>query len=245
MSTLGAIVTVNGSSYVADLKVGIDLSIAVTDDPDQTNAYLAHPVRIEPYRSGNWIGSVKAGGPVNYNNIHFNPHGHGTHTECVGHISAEGETINRTLSRWMFIAQLITVKANAGGSVGLIEFAGRVIPGAEALIIRTGGLPQHQSHKWSGTSPPFLAQESVTSLIGQGIDHILIDLPSIDPESDGGALLAHRAFWTADGPHRTLTELIKVPSTLEDGLYLLNLQVAAFENDAAPGRPVVHVLRPT
>jgi hypothetical protein len=41
----------------------------------------------------------------------------------------------------------------------------------------------------------------------------------------------------------TITELIFVPNTAMDGLYLLNLQVAAFENDAAPSRPVIFALR--
>jgi len=79
-------------------------------------------------------------------------------------------------------------------------------------------------------------------MVDQGIEHLLIDLPSIDPEVDGGALAAHRALWTEDGRHRTITELIRVPTSLTDGLYLLNLQVAAFENDAAPSRPVVFAL---
>jgi hypothetical protein len=79
-------------------------------------------------------------------------------------------------------------------------------------------------------------------LVDHGINHLLIDLPSIDPEVDGGALAAHRALWAEGGDHRTITELIRVPEALPDGLYLLNLQVAPFENDAAPSRPVVFVL---
>lgn len=242
MNRFEAIVTVNGTSYRADLTQGIDLSIAVTAGPGQTNAYYANPVRMEPYRSGEWVGSVQEGGPVNYIDICFNPHGHGTHTESVGHISADVVSINSTLHRWIFVAQLITVAADGKGAIGHGLFEGKLLPGAEALIIRTQPLPQHITQKWSGTHPPFLTPEAVSLLVDHGIDHILTDLPSIDPEVDGGALAAHRALWANGGRHRTITELIRVPVSLPDGLYLLNLQVAAFDNDAAPSRPVVYAL---
>jgi arylformamidase len=37
----------------------------------------------------------------------------------------------------------------------------------------------------------------------------------------------------------TITELIFIPDEVPNGLYLLNLQVAPMENDAAPSRPVL------
>jgi len=76
-----------------------------------------------------------------------------------------------------------------------------------------------------------------------GIEHLLLDLPSVDRESDGGALAAHRAFWRyPDAPRMeaTITEFIYVPDAVVDGLYYLNLQVAPFENDASPSRPVLY-----
>ena len=76
-----------------------------------------------------------------------------------------------------------------------------------------------------------------------GIKHILIDLPSVDKEKDNGALLAHKAFWDFNGDQRldaTITEFIYVPDTVEDGLYMIDLQVAPLENDAAPSRPILY-----
>ena len=75
--------------------------------------------------------------------------------------------------------------------------------------------------------------------------HLLIDQPSVDKEIDGGALLAHKAFW--DYPNvldkeRTITELIGIPPEATDGLYLLNLSLANIENDASPSRPVIYRL---
>ena len=37
----------------------------------------------------------------------------------------------------------------------------------------------------------------------------------------------------------TITELIYVPNDVEDGEYLLNIQIAPFESDCAPSRPVL------
>jgi arylformamidase len=58
-------------------------------------------------------------------------------------------------------------------------------------------------------------------------------------------LLAHKAFWqypedVRDGA--TITELIFVPDEIEDGLYLLNMQITSLELDASPSKPVIYQL---
>jgi hypothetical protein len=76
-----------------------------------------------------------------------------------------------------------------------------------------------------------------------GVKHLLIDLPSVDREKDEGELKAHKAFWDVDGTIRmdaTITEMIYVPHRIEDGRYLLNLQIAPLENDATPSKPVLY-----
>jgi hypothetical protein len=65
-----------------------------------------------------------------------------------------------------------------------------------------------------------------------GIQHLLIDLPSVDKEKDEGKLLAHKAFWNVTDVNdlnldarleATITEMIYVPDNVADGSYLLNL----------------------
>jgi hypothetical protein len=71
----------------------------------------------------------------------------------------------------------------------------------------------------------------------------LIDLPSVDKEVDGGQLAAHHAFWNYPNQtqfHKTITELIYVPNEVPDGTYILNLQIAPFENDASPSKPILY-----
>jgi hypothetical protein len=80
----------------------------------------------------------------------------------------------------------------------------------------------------------------------ENIQHLLLDLPSVDREEDGGALAAHKAFWKYPEDPRTkatITELIYVDNVVPDGLYLLQIQIAAMELDASPSRPFIYPLR--
>ena len=75
------------------------------------------------------------------------------------------------------------------------------------------------------------------------VQHLLIDLPSIDREKDSGKLVSHNIFWNTGGKIRfdaTITELIFVPNSVDDGTYFLNIQMASFENDASPSRPILY-----
>jgi len=114
----------------------------------------------------------------------------------------------------------------------------------EAIVIRT--LPNTSSkvsRQYSHSNPPYLLEQAAEFLVKKEIQHLLIDLPSVDKEKDGGALLCHKAFWNFSGKLRknaTITELIYVPNSIKDGMYYLNLQVAPIENDASPSRPVLY-----
>ena len=41
----------------------------------------------------------------------------------------------------------------------------------------------------------------------------------------------------------TITEMIFVNNEVKDGSYLLNLQIASFENDASPSKPILFELK--
>ena len=117
---------------------------------------------------------------------------------------------------------------------------------AEAVIIRTLDNPKEKINKqYSNTNPPYIEVDAVNYLLAEGIEHLLIDLPSVDREYDDGVLAAHHAFWEYPKntqKHRTITELIYVPDEVEDGFYLMNLQIASFENDASPSKPILYRL---
>ena len=230
------------------LKNGIDISIPYRTSKDATSAWYVSPIKIEPVRGDGFVGSVAEGGSVNFRDITLNPHGNGTHTECVGHIAPECFSVNQHLKQWMFDALLISIQPENQNSDFVITLdqikkaVGDSKP--EALVLRTlPNVSEKLSHQYSNTNPPYLEAAAAKWICNQGIEHLLLDLPSVDREVDGGELAAHRAFWNyPENPRMgaTITELIFVPNEVTDGEYLLNLQVAPIENDASPSRPVLY-----
>ena len=228
----------------------IDISIPLRASKDNVNAWYLPPPKIYPAKLKNWTGSVKSGAAVNFNSIEFNPHAHGTHTECVGHITEETYSINSCLKQFLFVSEVITVVPEKRDEDLIIsEKQMQYAIGnkkREAVVIRT--LPNTKdklSRQYANTNPPFLSEAAAIYLRNKGVKHLLIDLPSIDKEKDNGELLAHKAFWDVHGAIRkeaTITELIYVPNAVKDGKYILNLLVAPFQNDASPSKPVLYKL---
>ncbi len=249
----------------------------------QANAFFAPPFRADPFRAGDFVGATLLGSVVNFFDLRLNPHGNGTHTECLGHIAREPYVLSECLRSFAFGALLLSVEleqvdapkgfsgqdevlslqAIQAGMAGLVSKAGMAglagpagktnrLPEAErpfepfkALVLRTGKETLRRGRNWSGTNPPYVQAEALEWLAAQGFEHLLLDLPSVDREEDGGALAAHRAWWSYPEAPRlqaSITELIVVPDALSDGPYLLHLQVPLMHLDAAPSNPVLYAL---
>lgn len=243
-----------GKTFKVDFSKPLDISLSLQNTSDNPIAWYLEKPQIEPVRFGTWVGSVQKGATTNFNNIAFNPHGHGTHTECLGHITHDFYSVNQLLKQFFFLAKVISIVPEKQGE-DLVITKNQVENAlknqtTEALVIRT--LPNEISKKnknYSHTNPPYLHFEAVVWLRNLGVQNLLIDLPSVDREKDEGKLLAHKAFWDLDDvkdlnpkarKNATITELIFVPDSIQDGSYLLNLQIASFENDASPSKPVLY-----
>jgi kynurenine formamidase len=254
------IIQYKNQNFKIDLSKPIDISIPLTNtDQNPIAWYIEKPV-IEPVVFGDWIGKVSKGkSSTNFNNIFFNPHGHGTHTECLGHITREFYSINQCLKQFFFTAELVSITPETINDdlvitknqikIGLDSFASfGMMP--ETILIRTlPNLESKKSKKYSHTNPPYLSEEAAIYIREIGIQHLLIDLPSVDREEDEGKLLAHKAFWNVKDVNIlnddarlncTITEMIYVDDTIQDGSYFLNLQIASFENDASPSKPILY-----
>ncbi len=244
----------NGQTFDIDLSMPIDISIPLTNTDANPIAWYIEKPEIEPVKFGDWIGKVSEGSSTNFNNIFFNPHGHGTHTECLGHITSECYSINQCLKKFFFTAELLSITPEEVGvdriiTKSQVEMAlnGKT---PEAIVIRTLPNLENKKHQnYSKTNPPYLAEEAATYIREIGIQHILIDLPSVDREEDEGKLLAHKAFWNVKNVTElnsdarltcTITEMIFVKNEIQDGSYILNLQIASFENDASPSKPILY-----
>ena len=241
----------NSRLYTIDLSKPLDISIPLRDGKQGIRAWGRGPAKIQPFASESFTGSVAEGASVNFNDIQFNPHAHGTHTECYGHITKGVHSVNSIFKKFFFYTEVITIAPEKYQddfviSKKQLRYALRNRK-REALVIRT--LPntgQKLKQDYSDTNPPYLLEETAAYIAEIGIEHLLIDLPSVDREDDYGALLAHRAFWNMDGKIRkkaSITELIYVRNAIPDGSYFLSLQVGAFENDAAPSRPVLYAIQ--
>ncbi|MDB0011209.1 cyclase family protein [Crocinitomicaceae bacterium] len=231
-----------------DTSKPLDISLPLSNTLDNPRAWYVDLPIIEPVMENGFVGSVKEGGSVNFRNISFNPHGHGTHTECLGHITPEVFSVNQSLNQFFFTAEVVSINPHniEGDLIITKEQLEKVLKGkqTEALVIRSlPNLLEKKHLNYTETNPPYLELSCIDVLNACGVKHLLIDLPSVDRESDGGILAFHHAFWQVpQNPQfdKTITEFIYVKASIGDGSYILNLQVAPFENDASPSRPVLY-----
>jgi arylformamidase len=244
----------DGRTYSFQTEKGKDISISL--NPNGPRAWYVEPMRIEPVRTEQFLGSVAEGGAVNFRDVYFNPHGHGTHTENVGHIIDTDVPVVSSIGSSHYMAKLVTVELRRKDSskdvsqdasqrdwVVSEESLLGIDLNVEALIIRTKPNDHSKTNRqYSGTNFPYLTIGAMQRIVDAGVQHLLVDLPSVDREEDGGALAAHHLFWNVPAEpnfQKTITELIYVPNEISDGNYILNLQVSNFANDAAPSRPML------
>jgi arylformamidase len=243
-----ATIETNSQKYKIDLTKPLDISMPLRASKKNVNAWYIDEPTIEPVVLDGWTASVAEGASINFNNINFNPHAHGTHTECVGHITEKVHSINQNLKQFFFLAEVVTVAPEKYMkdyiiSKKQVQFAlGN--KKREALVVRTmPNTKEKLSTQYSNTNWPYFEKEAIEYLVKKGVKHLLIDLPSVDREKDGGELLCHNTFWNTKGKIRmdaTITELIYVDNKIDDGTFFLNLQVAPFENDASPSKPILY-----
>ena len=240
---------IKGVTYRFNSEKPLTIAMPLRNGKDNPNCYYSDSVSFETIRMEDFTGSTLEGGSVNHKQITLAPHGNGTHTECYGHISSESSaTINQCLQEYLFIAQVISVypaRKEEAYVVTLAEVVNQLHGNTpEALIIRT--LPNEHSKvsiQYSGTNPPYLEPEVCTYLATTGVKHLVVDLPSIDKEEDGGLLLAHKNFWQYPLTIRkncTITELAYISNYISDDVYLLNLQILNIDLDASPSQPILY-----
>ena len=248
----------------------IDISIPLQFNGPQPNAYGVEPATSKPCVAGDLIGDTRHGGSCNFAQYTLIPHCNGTHTECVGHITHERISIRDCLRDAVVSSVLITVDPTRGSETSetystaidetdrvvtrkLIESAIRPRPKGDALIIRTLANDLRKlTRRYDEPVPAYFTTEAMEYIVELGFRHLLVDLPSIDRLYDEGRLSNHRVFWnveqgsfettTETRRDHTITELVYVPNDVEDGRYLLNLQIAPFHADASPSRPLLFPL---
>ena len=257
---------IKNKSYLINFSEFNDLSIPINFNGQQPNTYNVEIASSSPYKDDNFIGDTRKGGPCNFETYKITPHCNGTHTECIGHITKERISINLALKEVFIKSTLISVTPNNSKETyfpnlnsedllitrHMLEEKLNNISDAflEGLIIRT--YPNSKikmSQDYIQQPPPFFSIEAMKYLRERGVEHLLVDTPSVDRLFDDGILSSHNIFWDTEAKkynsntkNYTITEMIYVDEKIEDGKYLLNLQIPSFVSDAAPSRPLIFKL---
>ncbi len=272
---LKARIRLENGEVVTDLSRPIEIAITLDFANAQPRHFGAPPAGTQPFSVPGFSGSVAQGASCNCNVITLIPHCNGTHTECAGHLTREPLDAHRQIPPGLIPAVLITVDpvaAHGGPETtdpaprsGDMLITQRALEHnwletlrfqPQAAVIRTrpndAGKVQRD---YSGGTPPYFSREAVEFLVARGIEHLVVDLPSIDRAHDEGRLTAHRVFFglphgfcsldRVARPRSTLTELAFIPDEVMDGPYFLELQVPAIGGDAVPSRPLLYMFEPS
>jgi arylformamidase len=214
MSAIG--LEFGGRPFRADAAKAQSLAIPLDFAGTQAHAFGAPRASVRPLQGGDFVGAVTRGGSCNVGRHDLIPHCNGTHTECIGHVTAEPVAISTVLIETLLPATLISiVPERAAGHpeadadiaaaddllvsaralrAALIAFPDLVL--YKAIVIRT--LPNDaakRSRDWDQGPVPYLTRAAGALLAELGCEHVLVDLPSLDRMADRGKLAAHRAFW--------------------------------------------------
>lgn len=270
--------TIAGQKIRAALDRGVSLAIPVDFNSTGPRHFGAPAPTTQAFSIGSFSGSVASGASANCSTITLNPHCQMTHTESVAHLTRESGDTWRVVPRGLLPAVIVSVtpepaRESSEGSDpqpwGTDTLITRrrlraawptarpapALPEPVAAIIRT--LPNgadKRSRDYTDAVPPYLTREAVEWLVEKRIEHLVLDVPSLDRTHDEGRLVGHRLFFglppgsTARGDaarsRATVTELAFVPDELADGPCLLQLAVPAIGGDAVPSQPIVYPLAP-
>ena len=210
--------TAGGHRWRVHLAAPVDLAIALDFDGPQPSFFVATPAQSAPLRIGSFTGSVADGASCNCATHSLVPHCHGTHTECVGHVTRLPVAISGLTPVAPCLALVVSVQpeplgadvpamsvghADAGDQVirraALIAAAARWLDAPfSALVIRT--LPndpskRHRAYAGSASPAPYFLPEAMHWLVEREVSSLVVDVPSLDRADDGGHLAAHRAYW--------------------------------------------------
>lgn len=260
------------ASYDIDVSRPMPLAIPLDFSGPQPSYFSVPRAQRKPWVDGTFVGDIHQRGPCNVDSVTVIPHCQGTHTESISHVADPPVAVGSLCQSLLIMARLMTVQPVPAStslenyhpplrpgdwiipSAALVR-SESAIPSATALILRT--LPNGDHKKTADYSPgsayPFFTHEAMQVLREMHVEHLLVDTPSIDRLDDDGLLSNHRWFWelpatghtwtNTDAARRTITEMIYVPDGITDGVYVLTIQVPAWQLDAAPSRPILYPVR--
>jgi kynurenine formamidase len=250
-----------------ELAAPVSLGRLLRFDGNDPRHFGAPAPRRLPLVLPGFAGEVRRGASCNCAALELVPHCHGTHTESVAHLVAEPGDACEVAPRGLLPALLLRVSPVDAAQSGedsdpppqpgdrLVTRAAlraawpsRLPFAPRALVLGTG------SDADAGTAEaPFLSRQCATELVARGIEHLVVDLPSIDRGHDQGRLCAHRIFFglppgstslaAATRAGCTITEFAAIPHELDPGSCALQLALPRIAGDAVPSQPLLFRLQ--
>lgn len=267
------LVVIAGREWEVQTDDPFELAVSLDFRGPQPRAYGLSAAQARTVEAGGFVGDTRRGGSANCETLELTPHANGTHTEGVGHIAWERIFVADAAQQPLLPATVLTVPlrdliATEESYSGQSEPDDQVICAVDlqaarnrvgldaaflnAVVVRIEPeqRPFEPLDEHSGSNPPYLTDQAVRWIRDSQCQHLLVELPSIDREDDGGLLPNHHRFFgvkrqeTPDhqSRRRTLTEMIFVPAEVRDGPYVLSLRFPRLRTDAVPSRPLLYPL---
>jgi kynurenine formamidase len=210
--------TAGGRRWRADVTAPADLAIVLEFNGEQPSFFVETPASSEPLRIGGFTGSVANGASCNCAVHSLAPHCHGTHTECIGHVTRSPVTVASLTPVAPCVALVVSVRPEPLGAAAAALPGGHAAAGdlvirrgalaaaasawldapCTAVVIRTlpnGADKRHRAYSGSPSPAPYFLPEAMRWLVERGVNSLVVDLPSLDRADDGGRLAAHREYW--------------------------------------------------
>lgn len=208
--------TTFGRRWQAEVSAPVDLAITLQFPGPQPRFFADAPASAAPLRIGNFTGTVASGASCNCGVYTLSPHCHGTHTECVGHVTGNATALAGLTPVPPALALLVSVRPEPLGETApdatgrrhatdavitrplLAVAAARWIRDPwTALVVRTlPNAPGKRHQLYEGPCPaPYFTADAMQWIVERGVTSLVVDLPSLDRADDGGSLAAHRVYW--------------------------------------------------
>lgn len=205
-----------GRRWQADVSAPVDLAITLQFPGPQPRFFADAPASAAPLRAGRFVGTVASGAGCNCGVYTLSPHCHGTHTECVGHVTDNATALAGLTPVPPALALLVSVRPEALGPAAagqasrgraddpvitrpvLAAAAARWIRDPwTALVVRTlPNDPGKRYRRYEGPCPaPYFTPDAMHWVVERDVTSLVVDMPSLDRADDGGSLAAHRVFW--------------------------------------------------
>lgn len=224
----------NNRTYTLQYPISVSRTIVLNPQYRSSGAFHLPSFSTSTFEAGDFVGDLKRGGSCRVDIHSYSPHNF-THIESCAHIDINGNTLDKIdrkkLSGIVFLADLSSVSDDFVEWDPLIgKFDYKKL---DALAIKTSASLLPQDHNFTQSDFMAIHQTTAQKLFDMDIDLLILDLPSMDKETDN-TLSSHKIFFGSDQNVNTQKTIIELAyfQNLEEGYYYYVLTPPILQTDA-------------